>query len=84
MPRNEINVRVCRPKLGQLERVPLRRLSCRRLAPESRRPTTREEALDLARAHQAYCNDVIDQDVGSYRALAAGLMAIDWWSFWWD
>ena len=48
----------------------------------SRKPSTREEALDLARAHYVYCSDVIDQGVGSYLALAAGLMASDWWFFW--
>jgi hypothetical protein len=32
----------------------------------------------------AYCNDIIDQGVGSYPALAAELMARDWWFFWWD
>jgi hypothetical protein len=50
----------------------------------SRRPATREEALELAREQYVYCNDIIDQGVGSYRALAAGLMASDWWFFWWD
>ena len=50
----------------------------------SRRPATREEALELARAQYVYCNDIIDQGMGSYRALAAGLMASDWWFFWWD
>jgi hypothetical protein len=50
----------------------------------SRKPATREEALELARAQYVYCNDIIDQGVGSYRALAAGLMASDWWFFWWD
>lgn len=50
----------------------------------SRRPASREEALELARVHYVYCNDIIDQGVGSYRALAAGLMASDWWCFWWD
>jgi hypothetical protein len=50
----------------------------------SRKPETREEALELARAQHAYCNDIIDQGVGSYRKLAAGLMASDWWFFWWD
>ncbi len=50
----------------------------------SRRPATREEALELARAQYFYCNDIIDQGMGSYRALAAGLMASDWWFFWWD
>lgn len=50
----------------------------------SRNPTTRETALELARAQHVYCSDIIHQGVGSYRALAAGLMASDWWFFWWD
>ena len=50
----------------------------------SRRPATREEALELARAHYVYCNDIVDQGVRSLRALAAGLMASHWWFFWWD
>ena len=50
----------------------------------SRRPATCEEAIDLARVQHAYCNDIIDQGVGSYRALAGELMAHDWWYFWWD
>jgi hypothetical protein len=50
----------------------------------SRKPSTREEALDLARVQHVYCSDIIDQGVGSYRALAAELMADDWWYFWWD
>jgi hypothetical protein len=50
----------------------------------SRKLATRDEALELARAQYAYCNDIIDQGVGSYRALAAVLMADDWWYFWWD
>ena len=50
----------------------------------SRKPATREEALELARVQHIYCSDIIDQGVGSYRALAAELMAHDWWFFWWD
>jgi hypothetical protein len=50
----------------------------------ARRPATREEALDLARVQHVYCNDIIDQGWGSYRAAAAGLMESDWWFFWWD
>jgi hypothetical protein len=50
----------------------------------SRKPATREEALELAREQYFYCNDIIDQGVGSYSRLAAGLMASDWWFFWWD
>ena len=48
------------------------------------RPKTREEALALAREHYVYCADVIDQGFPSYSALAAYLMANDWWYFWWD
>ena len=50
----------------------------------SRKPATRDEALALARTQYVYCSDIIDQGVGSYRALAAELMAQDWWYFWWD
>jgi hypothetical protein len=50
----------------------------------SRKPATREEALELARVHYAYCSDIIGQGVGTYRSLAAGLMESDWWFFWWD
>ncbi len=50
----------------------------------SRKPATREQAFALAREQYFYCNDIIDQGMGSYRALAAGLMASDWWFFWWD
>jgi len=48
------------------------------------KPKTREEALALARDQYIYCNDVIDQGVLTYSALAADLMANDWWYFWWD
>ena len=48
------------------------------------RPRTREEALALARTQYIYCADLIDQGVGTYNALAAELMASDWWNFWWD
>jgi hypothetical protein len=50
----------------------------------SRKPATREEALELARAQFVYCSDIIVQGVGSYGRLAAGLMESDWWYFWWD
>jgi hypothetical protein len=41
----------------------------------SRKPPTREEALALAREQYFYCNDIIDQGVGTYRKLAAGWRA---------
>jgi hypothetical protein len=49
-----------------------------------RRPTTRAEALDLAREQYSYCSDIVEQGVGSLSALAAALMEHDWWFFWWD
>jgi hypothetical protein len=49
-----------------------------------RRPATREAAIELAREQYAYCADIVDQGVGDISALAAGLMAADWWFFWWD
>jgi hypothetical protein len=48
------------------------------------KPKTRDDALALARDHYIYCTDIIDQDVETYSALAADLMANDWWFFWWD
>jgi len=50
----------------------------------ARRPQARAEALDLAREHYAYCNDIVDQGFGTLSKLAACLMANDWWGFWWD
>lgn len=50
----------------------------------ARRPTTRDEALALAREHYTYCNDIVDQGPGTLAPLAASLMASDWWYFWWD
>jgi hypothetical protein len=50
----------------------------------ARKPTTREEAIELARLQYAYCYDIVDQGTNSLSALAAELMAHDWWFFWWD
>jgi hypothetical protein len=49
-----------------------------------RRPTSRAEALELAREQYSYCSDIVEQGVGSLSALAAALMESDWWYFWWD
>lgn len=49
-----------------------------------RRPKGRVEALELARECYAYCQDTVDQGTGTIEALAATLMASDWWFFWWD
>ncbi len=50
----------------------------------ARKPATRDEALELARVQYAYCNDIVDQGTYYLRALAADLMAHNWWYFWWD
>jgi hypothetical protein len=50
----------------------------------ARKPGTREEALELAREHYIYCDDVIDQGVSTLSNLAAQLMQHEWWYFWWD
>jgi hypothetical protein len=48
------------------------------------RPATREEAMALALEQFEYCTDIVHQGVGTIEALAATLMAEDWWYFWWD
>jgi hypothetical protein len=50
----------------------------------ARRPDTREQALELAREHYAYCNDIVDQGEGTLSPLAACLIADERWNFWWD
>ena len=50
----------------------------------ARPPRTREAALALAREQYGYCPDIVDQGVGSLAALAATLMATEWWFLWWD
>lgn len=50
----------------------------------ARKPAARGEAIELARLQYAYCNDIVDQGTNSLSALAAELMAHDWWFFWWD
>jgi hypothetical protein len=47
-------------------------------------PPDRDHALALAREQYVYCGDIIDQGLETYSALAAALMANDWWYFWWD
>jgi Domain of unknown function (DUF4253) len=46
----------------------------------TRRPTTQQEALVLAREHAKFCpsNEV------TIAERAAELMLLDWWHFWWD
>jgi hypothetical protein len=47
-------------------------------------PTTREDALDLAKGQDIYCPDIVDQGTGTIQALAAGLLNGTAWFFWWD
>ena len=49
-----------------------------------RRPTTREEAMAVAREQYAYCEDIVLQGVDSLSNLAASNLESDWWYFWWD
>lgn len=48
----------------------------------SRRPSSRDEALSLAREHYLYCTDVLGD--GTLSDHAAMLMSSDVWFFWWD
>lgn len=48
------------------------------------RPGSRDRALALAHDMYGYCPDIVDQGVGTISALAAQLMASDWWYLWWD
>ncbi len=48
------------------------------------RPTTREEAIDLAWEQYRYCEDIVSQGVGDISTLAADLISSNWWYFWWD
>lgn len=47
-------------------------------------PMSREEAIALAQTQYLYCNDIVDQGVGSVAALAATVQVSRWWFFWWD
>ncbi|MBN8245854.1 MAG: DUF4253 domain-containing protein [Verrucomicrobia bacterium] len=47
-------------------------------------PTTREEALGLAREQYLLCPDIVEQGCGSVAALASSLLGAGCWYFWWD
>lgn len=49
-----------------------------------RLPTSREEAIALAREFHVYCEDTINQGFGTVSAYARALMASRWRYFWWD
>lgn len=50
----------------------------------ARPPGDRKAALALAAEQQAYCSDIVEQNVGSVAALAATLLDAPVWYFWWD
>lgn len=50
----------------------------------ARRPKSRDAAMALAREQYGYCPDIVDQGTDTIAALAATLMASEWWSLWWD
>lgn len=47
-------------------------------------PTTKEEAMALAREQFLYCEDIVTQGCGSISALAGTLLNAKYWYFWWD
>jgi hypothetical protein len=49
-----------------------------------RPPTTRDEALELAREQYLYCADIVQQGTETIEALAATLLDGPVWFFWWD
>ncbi len=50
----------------------------------SKPPVTNEECEQLACEQYAFCYDIVDQGVGSIRALASELRHATTWYFWWD
>jgi hypothetical protein len=50
----------------------------------TRPPSTRDEALELAKEQYLYCADIVDQGTESVEALAAALVNAEFWFFWWD
>lgn len=48
------------------------------------KPASPDEAMALAGELYVYCNDIVDQGVGTVANLAAMLQSEDWWFFWWD
>lgn len=44
---------------------------------------TRDEAMEMAKIHQAYCSEFL-QGAGTYEEIAAGILGAKSWYFWWD
>lgn len=49
-----------------------------------RPPTTRDEAMLLAREQYLYCPDIVEQGTETLEVLAASLLDGKLWFFWWD
>ncbi len=50
----------------------------------TRRPSTEDEAMQLAMEQFVYCTDNVFQGYLTLRPYAAALMNSDYWYFWWD
>lgn len=50
----------------------------------ARPPADEQQATELALQHYLYCNDIVDQGVGSVATLARALRHSTRWYFWWD
>lgn len=47
-------------------------------------PVSFDETIALGKEQYGFCNDVVDQGVGSVSALVSGLVGAHTWYFWWD
>ncbi len=47
-------------------------------------PSTKEEALELAKEQYCYCPDIVEQGTQTIAALVATLLNNKYWYFWWD
>jgi hypothetical protein len=50
----------------------------------SRPPSTRQDAMALAREQYEFCSDIVEQGTETLAKLAAGLLNGPLWFFWWD
>jgi hypothetical protein len=47
-------------------------------------PADKTAALALGREQYAYCDDIVEQGVGTVGKLASSLLGAKYWYFWWD
>jgi hypothetical protein len=50
----------------------------------ARPPSTRQEAMTLAKEQYEFCSDIVEQGTETLSRLAAGLLNGPLWFFWWD